>query len=81
MLYGQPVAVEVKPVVVGAASRPGFVQFALGRVTVHIICLVGVNPRSKSVEAVGIDGRIKKEYDVFKFGGDFIRCRKVVGRE
>jgi hypothetical protein len=45
MLYRQPVTVEVKPVVVGASSRPSFIEFALCGVPVHIICLVGVDPR------------------------------------
>ena len=59
MLHRQPVAVEVKPVVVGSTSRPGLVEFALCRVAVHVIGFVGVDPGSKAVESIGIDGWIQ----------------------
>ena len=40
MLHRQPVAVEVKPVVVGTSSRPGLIEFALRWIPVHDVGLV-----------------------------------------
>ena len=59
MLHRQPVAVEVKPVVVGSTSRPGLVEFALCWIPVHVIRLMGVDPGSKAVESIWVDSRIQ----------------------
>ena len=59
MLHRQPVAVEVKPVVVGTSSRPGLVEFALCWIAVHVVGLVGVDPGSKAVETIRVDGWVQ----------------------
>ena len=59
MLHRQPVTIEVKPVVVGASSRSGLVEFALRWIPVHVVGFVGVDPGSKAVESIGVDGRIQ----------------------
>ena len=59
MLHRQPVAVEVKPVVVGSTSRPCLVEFALRWIPVHDVSFVGVDPRSKAVESIRVDGRVQ----------------------
>ena len=66
---------------VGTSSRPSFIEFALCRVPVHVVCFVGVDPRSKSVEPIGIDGWVQEEDHVFEIGFDFIGGSKMVGRK
>ena len=79
MLHRQPVAIEVKPIVVGTSSWPGLVEFALCWISIHVVRLVGVDPGSKAVETVRVDGRIQKEHHVLEVCFDFIGRSKVIG--
>ena len=60
-MHGQiPVAVEVKPVVIGAAAGPYFVVLAVVRVGNERSCFVLIDPTHKTVATVGIQNGFDK---------------------
>ena len=61
MLDKYPVAVEVKPVVVGASTRPDFSMFPVFGVGNELFAAVGVCPVCKAVKAVGIGYGVEQD--------------------
>ncbi len=60
VLQQQPVAVDVKPVVVGATPWPDFVVLAVLRIAGQVQVLVHVGPGGKALKTVGIVARIEQ---------------------
>ena len=61
VLQRHPIAIEIEPVMICPASRPGFVVLSAARIGNGLLSFVHVCPRSESVQAVGIDGRIEQD--------------------
>src|SRR5690606_40960050 len=66
VLHWQPISVQVKPIVIGPSPRPGFVEFSVVGVTIHMVALMGIDPRGETVDAVRVDGRVQKDHHIFQ---------------
>ena len=61
MLDKYPVAVEIKPVVVGASARPDFSMFPVFGVGNEVFAAVHVCPVCKAAEAIGIGYGVEQD--------------------
>ena len=80
---GEPVAVEVEPVVVGAAIGPAFLVLAITAVGAGVLAAVAVGPGGEALEAVGIQAGVEDDDGVFEeVGGGLVAGGgEVVGEE
>src|SRR5690606_4789189 len=62
----QPVSIEIKPIMVGPAARPGFIVFSILQVGGRYPSPVGINPFRKTAAPIGIETRIDKNHQVLK---------------
>jgi len=63
---GEPVAVEVEPVVVGASAGPGFESFSVLGVGAGVLAAVVVGPVGEAVATVGVEVGDKDDDGVFE---------------
>ncbi len=75
MLVGQPVAVEVKPVVVGSPIGNRLSVFAVIGVGAGHLSAMAVGPVGKAIKAIGIKHGVKNNHHVFK-----LRCNRRIQR-
>src|SRR5690606_9984716 len=80
MLDRQPVPVEIKPIMVRPCSWPDFIQLPVVGIAVHMVTFMGIDPGGKTVNAVGIDCRIKQQDNIFQLLFDFIGSGTMIGR-
>src|SRR5690606_58184 len=80
MLHCQPIPVQVRPIVIGPASRPCFIELSVLGITVHMIAFVGIDPRSKAINPIGVNRRIKKNDYICQILRYFIGSSKMVSR-
>ena len=63
---GQPVAVQIKQVVIGSARRPGLVVDAAIALTNRGYASIGVGPGCETVETIRVQAGVDNDYRVFE---------------
>ena len=83
VLVGQPVAVEVKPVVIGAAVGHVFPVLAIVGVGAGHQPPMTVGPVGKAVQAIGIEHGVENDHHVLELGlqGRVLHCIQIVGHQ
>ena len=61
LLQPQPVAVEIKPIVVGAAARPDFAVLSVLGIRNEVFAAVGISPVCKPAEAIRVQHRVEQD--------------------
>jgi len=65
-LCRQPVAVQVKPIVITSTPGPGLSVLAIGRISRQVFVFVGIDPGGESVETIGVEAGIKNDDDLIE---------------
>ena len=67
MLKGQPVSIQVEPVMIGPSPGPYLIVFSVIRVRAWIFSFIGICPGGKPLKTIRIDGGVNQDDGILKY--------------